>query len=117
MEATIDYQESLFLTQKIVNWLILAIFIVTNLGVLIYLKFKIDNLGKLLILLHLVVCFVRLLAPSSSDGFYVDGGMFYYQLSFLAYTLILISIYIFTFELWLVKKALSNEEVRRKNVY
>ena len=90
---------------------------VSNIGALIYLKFKIDLLGKLTILLHLVVCFVRLLAPSTNDGFYVDGGMFYFQLSFLAYTLISISIYYFTFELWFVKKALNNEEIEnRKNV-
>ena len=85
---------------------------VSSIGVLIYLKFKIDLLGKLTILLHLVVCFVRLLAPSTSDAFYVDGGMFYFQLSFLAYTLISISIYSFTFELWFVKKALNNEEIK-----
>lgn len=52
-----------------------------------------------------------------SIEFFLDGGLYYFQLTFFAYLLISISICSLTFELWLVKKAISNEEIKRKSVY
>jgi hypothetical protein len=78
---------------------ILALFVVSNLYVLITLKLKIDAWGYSTLFLQFTVTILRLLTPSFKESFSPEKGMEYYELSFAAEILIWVSIYNFTFEL------------------
>ena len=104
------WYDSLQQIQRIINIVILSAFVVVNLGVFILLKSNVDCWGIITMILHLVVCFVRLLTPDFKDQFLADEGMIYYELSFFAQTLIWVSVYNFTFELSLVATNLIKKD-------
>jgi len=50
------------------NWGILGVFVVCNLAVLIYLKFKIDNWGYFTLIMHLTASVLRVYNPTFEDN-------------------------------------------------
>jgi len=104
--------------QEIINWVVFSILLVSDLAVLIILKFKIDKLGFFTLVLHLAVSILRLSTPNYNVIFSPTyDKMSNFELSF--GILIWVSIYNFTFELSNVKITLLDENNlrRKRNVF
>jgi hypothetical protein len=72
-----------------------------ELWVFIRLRFKVDKSGILTLVLHLIVSIIRILRS------YLDKLQ---GLMVVATTMIWISLYYFTFEMWLIKNTLTSDD-------
>jgi hypothetical protein len=57
---------------RIMNWTIYAVFVVCNLAVLMYLKFKIGYWGYFTFSMHFVAFLLRVLTPNFEEHIYTN---------------------------------------------
>jgi hypothetical protein len=50
------------------NWGIVSVFVICNIAVLIYLKFKIDKWGYFTLFMHLIASLLRVFTPSFQES-------------------------------------------------
>ena len=92
-----DWYSDVQLPLRIMNWTIFAVFVVSNLAVLIYLKFKIGYWGYFTFSMHFVAFLLRVLTPNFEEDYYTSQLKTIYALSSTSQTLIWTSLYNFTF--------------------
>jgi hypothetical protein len=76
----------------------------------------VDAWGFITLAIHLAVSCVRLFTPRFEDQFTADPTMTYQEYSFVAQILVWVSIYYFTFEIYLVYTTILNKDTPKRNL-